>query len=104
MDIKKAQGTESQQIYIVEFNAQTNTKEFIYKNQPCIHKKYFFNRADSTTAETGSEVARSHGLSAFGEEVVAEMNRLGIGHYIFLSCENDVVNLAFSNNNKSQEG
>ena len=34
-------------------------------------------RADSTTAETGSEVARSHGLSSFGLEVVAEMNRLG---------------------------
>ena len=37
----------------------------------------FIHRADSTTAETGSEVARSHGLSSFGLEVVAEMNRLG---------------------------
>ena len=37
----------------------------------------FIYRADSTTAETGSEVARSHGLSSFGLEVVAEMNRLG---------------------------
>ena len=37
----------------------------------------FIHRADSTTTETGSEVARSHGLSSFGLEVVAEMNRLG---------------------------
>ena len=43
----------------------------------------FIYRADSTTAETGSEVARSHGLSSFGLEVVAEMNRLGkqVSHF-----------------------
>ncbi len=35
-------------------------------------------RADSTTAESGSEPARSNGLSEFGQEIVAEMNRLGI--------------------------
>ena len=45
---------------------------------PIFHFLFCFDfRADSTTAETGSEVARNHGLSSFGLEVVAEMNRLG---------------------------
>ncbi len=51
----------------------------------CSYFSFFlfcFNfRADSTTAETGSEVARNHGLSSFGLEVVAEMNRLGKGPF-----------------------
>lgn len=35
-------------------------------------------RADSTTAESGSEPVRNHGLSDFGQDVITEMNRLGI--------------------------
>lgn len=35
-------------------------------------------RADATTVESGSEPVRSNGLSDFGNDVIYEMNRLGI--------------------------
>ena len=34
--------------------------------------------ADSSKAESGSEIVRSNGLSPFGEKVIQEMNRLGM--------------------------
>ena len=38
----------------------------------------FLCRADSASAETGSDPVRNHGISEFGELVIFEMNRLGM--------------------------
>lgn len=38
----------------------------------------FCKRADSSEAESGSQIVNSQGLSPFGEIIVREMNRLGM--------------------------
>ena len=46
--------------------------KFVQTNHKCL-----FNRADAAQAETTLPV-RNHGLSKFGQDIVREMNRLGM--------------------------